>query len=215
VASTEPYPSPAATGGEAARAAHAADLALVQRLARGDAAAWRQFVERYQRLILTRVLVAAREFGQPLAAPDAEDLTAEVVAALVAGGFAMLRRFEGRSSLSTWLCVVTRRMALRRLSVRRRDPARATDNPPALDTLAGPSGPGPLATLICGEDLDRLAGGLDQLGERHRQIARLFYLDGCTYREISQQLDMPVNSIGPTLARIQQRLRAALGEENP
>jgi len=144
-----------------------------------------------------------------------EDLTAEVVAALVAGGFAMLRRFEGRSALSTWLCVVTRRMVLRKLSVRRRDPARAVDNSPPLDTLASPPQIDPLSRLICGEDLDRLAGGLDQLGERQRQIARLFYLDGCTYREISRQLDMPVNSIGPTLARIQERLRAALGEENP
>ena len=127
----------------------------------------------------------------------------------------MLRRFEGRSALSTWLCVVTRRMVLRRLqqpaarSRRGRSPARRWTPWPARRKTS------PLATLIGGEDLDRLAAGLDQLGERQRQIARLFYLDGCTYREISQQLDMPVNSIGPTLARIQQRLRAALGEEDP
>jgi RNA polymerase sigma-70 factor, ECF subfamily len=213
VASTQPDHSPIVRTAEPATAAHAADLALVQRLAGGDAAAWREFVERYQRLILTRVLVAAREVNQPLAAADAEDQTAEVFAALVAGGFAMLRRFEGRSALSTWLCVVTRRMVLRRLGARRRDPARPLAAPP-LDDLAGPMNDSPLAKLIDGEDLDRLAAGLDQLGERQQQIARLFYLDGCTYREISHQLNMPVNSIGPTLARIQERLRAVLGEED-
>jgi len=212
VASTEPLPKPPAALAPAE--SRAADLSLVKRLADGDAAAWRAFVERYQRLILTRVLVAAREVNQPLTASDAEDLTAEVVAAMVAGGFAMMRRFEGRSALSTWLCVVTRRMVLRRLSARRRDPARMSSGAASLDALASPTREGPLATLIGGEDLDRLAAGINQLGERQQQIARLFYWDGCSYREISQQLDMPVNSIGPTLARIQQRLRAALGEEN-
>jgi RNA polymerase sigma factor (sigma-70 family) len=103
-------------------------------------------------------------------------------------------------------------MVLRKLSALRRDPARQAAGPPPLDSLAGSRLADPLAALIGGEDRSRLAAGLDQLGERHRQIARLFYLDGCTYREISQQLDMPVNSIGPTLARIQERLRAALGE---
>jgi len=214
VASTQPDQVGVIRSADSGPASHAADLALVQRLAGGDAAAWREFVERYQRLILTRVLVAAREANQPLAVADAEDQTAEVFAALVAGGFAMLRRFEGRSTLSTWLCVVTRRMVLRRLSARRRDPARPAAGPP-LDALAGPPHDSPLTKLIGGEDLDRLSAGLDQLGERQQQIARLFYWGGCTYREISEQLDMPVNSIGPTLARIQQRLRAALGEEDP
>jgi RNA polymerase sigma-70 factor, ECF subfamily len=214
VASTEPHQPPNGLALAASEGAlRASDLALVRRLVAGEAAAWREFVERYQRLILTRVLVAAREVNQPLAAADAEDHTAEVFAALVAGGFAMLRRFEGRSALSTWLCVVTRRMVLRKLIASRRDPARSAPAP-SFEALAGPPQPGPLAALIGGEELDRLAAGMDQLGERQRQIARLFYFDGCSYREISQQLDMPVNSIGPTLARIQLRLRAALGEED-
>ena len=101
MASTQPDQVSTVRPADAGRASHAADLALVQRLAGGDAAAWREFVERYQRLILTRVLVAAREANQPLAVADAEDQTAEVFAALVAGGFAMLRRFEGRSLHST------------------------------------------------------------------------------------------------------------------
>jgi DNA-directed RNA polymerase specialized sigma24 family protein len=44
-------------------------------------------------------------------------------------------------------------------------------------------------------------------------MARLFYIDGCSYREISQKLDMPMNSVGPTLNRIHAKLRAALTHE--
>jgi RNA polymerase sigma-70 factor (ECF subfamily) len=82
-----------------------------------------------------------------------------------------------------------------------------------VESLAGKNDQEPLAQLIGNEDQDLLAAGLAGLGERHRQLACLFYLDGCSYREISEQLDMPLNSIGPTLNRIQQKLRASMKEE--
>lgn len=189
------------------------DLRLVRQLVTGDALAWQTLVERFQRLVLARVLATAREMNRPLGQPDAEDLCAEVFSRLIADHYAALRRFEGRSTLSTWLCVITRRIALRRFSVAGREPSQPTPHSPSLDTLAGPAGEEPLATMISDEDRALLAAGMAQLGDRHRQIARLFYLDGCTYREISQQLNMPVNSIGPTLARIHEKLRAAMKQE--
>jgi RNA polymerase sigma-70 factor (ECF subfamily) len=191
------------------------DYRLVQQLVAGDAQAWREFVLRFQRLLLTRVLAAAREIGQPLPPPDAEDLCAEVFSRLVAGNFAVLRRFEGRSTLSTWLCVVTRRIVIRRLAVARREPSRQTArSTPPIESLPGPSDQEPLSQLLGEEAHDLLAAGLAGLGERHRQLACLFYLDGCSYREISEQLDMPLNSIGPTLNRIQQKLRASMKAED-
>jgi RNA polymerase sigma-70 factor (ECF subfamily) len=190
------------------------DHALVQRLVAGDAQAWRDFVLRFQRLVLARVLATAREIGLPLAQPDAEDHCAEVFSRLVAGDFAVLRRFEGRSTLSTWLSVVTRRIVMRRLAAARRDLAgTGSGRALPLESLAGKGDEDPLAHLIGEESHELLALGLAQLGERHQQLARLFYLDGCTYREISEQLDMPLNSIGPTLNRIQQKLRASLNME--
>jgi len=191
------------------------DYRLVQRLAAGDAQAWHEFVERFGRLVLSRVVVVAREVGHALPTPDAEDLCADVFSRLVAGEFAVLRRFEGRSALSTWLCVVTRRIVLRRIAAARREPSRgAGSTSPPIESLPGPQDQEPLARLIGGEDHDLLAAGLAGLGERHRQLACLFYLDGCSYREISEQLNIPLNSIGPTLNRIQQKLRLAMKEED-
>jgi len=57
-----------------------------------------------------------------------------------------------------------------------------------------------------------LASEIARLSDRQRQLATLFYIDGCSYREISQQLDMPINSIGPTLARIHEKLRHAINQ---
>jgi RNA polymerase sigma-70 factor (ECF subfamily) len=186
------------------------DLRLVRRLVTGDALAWRTLVERFQRLVLARVLATARELNRPIGPSDAEDLSAEVFSRLVADDYAALRRFEGRSTLSTWLCVITRRIALRRLSIAVREPSRPTAHAQSFDTLPGPATQEPLVTIISDEDRALLAAGMAQLGERHQQLARLFYVDGCSYRQISEQLQMPINSIGPTLARIHEKLRTAM-----
>ena len=201
-----------ATAGGGTIDPHEEDFRLAQRLIAGDAAAWRMLVERFQRLVLARVIATARELNRPLAAPDAEDLCAEVFSRLIADHYAALRRFEGRSTLSTWLCVITRRLVLRRFLAADREPSQPAAQPPPLDALPGPAAEEPLSIIISDEERVLLAQGLAQLGEKHRQIARLFYIDGCSYREISQRLNMPMNSIGPTLARIHEKLRAAMKE---
>jgi RNA polymerase sigma-70 factor (ECF subfamily) len=186
----------------------------VQRLVSGDAEAWQVFVRRFGRLVLTRVEATAHEVNQALTQPDAEDLCAEVFSQLVAGDYGVLRRFEGRSTLSTWLCVVTRRIAIRRLVASRREPSRATaQTPQPIESLPAANDQDPLKILIGGEDRAQLSAAVAKLGERHRQLACLFYIDGCSYLEISRKLEMPINSIGPTLARIQDKLRAAMKEE--
>ena len=212
--------SPVAPGSDPARPDSAAgqanpardeDFALVQRLVSGNAEAWQVFVVRFQRLVLTRVLVATRETGQALVPSDAEDLCAEVFSQLISADYGMLRRFEGRSTISTWLSVVTRRIVLRRLAVANREPSRPIQRlAPSLDSLPSPAEQGPLADMICGEENASLAAAVARLGERQRQIAQLFYIEGRSYRQISEQLQMPMNSIGPTLARIHDKLRVVL-----
>jgi RNA polymerase sigma-70 factor (ECF subfamily) len=189
------------------------DYNLVQRLIASDAAAWQAFVERFGRLVLSRVLATVREMNQSLTGQDAEDLCADVFSQLVAGGYAALARFEGRSTLSTWLCVVTRRIVVRRLASRRRELWQAAAQPPALESLPGSAEENPLTLMIGDEDRALLKAALAELSERQREMARLFYIDGCSYREISQTLDMPMNSVGPTLNRIHAKLRAALTHE--
>jgi RNA polymerase sigma-70 factor (ECF subfamily) len=187
-----------------------ADLALVRKLVAGDGSAWRVLVSGYQRLVLARVAATARELNQGLGSADAEDLCAEVFSQLVRDEFAALKRFEGRSSLATWLCVVTRRIVLRRLVVARREPAQPGAQPPVLETLPNPASEEPLSVIISVEDRKRLAAEIARLSERHQELARLFYMEGRSYREISQQLGISMNSIGPTLQRVHEKLRAAM-----
>jgi RNA polymerase sigma-70 factor (ECF subfamily) len=188
----------------------AADFRLVQRLLAGEAAAWSEFVAAYGALVLARVRFTARELNTPLDESRAEDLCAEVFTRLIANDCAAFRRFEGRSTLATWLCVIARRVVMRKLAALRREPSQPMPER-IIDSLASPESDDPLRRLLAAEDRRLLAAGLEQLAERQRRLVCLLYFDGCSYREASEQLRIPMNSIGPTLKRVQEKLRQAMG----
>jgi RNA polymerase sigma-70 factor (ECF subfamily) len=54
------------------------------------------------------------------------------------------------------------------------------------------------------DEVERLLAGLPS---QEAEIVRRFHLHGSTYREISRELGVPENTIGPTLSRARQRLR--------
>lgn len=177
----------------------------------GDRRSWSQFVQTYQGLVFSRVNRTAEECNRNLNRADVEDVCAEVFTCLVANEFSSLKRFEGRSSLATWLSVITRRVALRCLIKKRAD--RANGDPTGL-SLHEP----PLATettltqLIQAEDAARLKAMLLRLSPPDRQVLRMFYVEDLGYAEIGRQLGISINSVGPKLHRAQQRLKRFLDE---
>ena len=48
---------------------------------------------------------------------------------------------------------------------------------------------------------------LAKLPGREREVVRLHYIEGRSYEEISTQLNIPVNTIGPILSRARKKLR--------
>ncbi len=54
------------------------------------------------------------------------------------------------------------------------------------------------------EEVEKL---LTRLSGRDREVVRLRHLEGRSYEEISTILDIPVNTIGPILARARTRMR--------
>jgi RNA polymerase sigma-70 factor (ECF subfamily) len=57
------------------------------------------------------------------------------------------------------------------------------------------------------ESLEEVEKLLAKLPSKEREVVRLYYLEGRTYEEISTELNMPVNTIGPILSRARQKLR--------
>jgi RNA polymerase sigma-70 factor (ECF subfamily) len=91
------------------------DRNLLERCLARKPRAWEDFVDRFTGLVIHVVNHTARCRSIMLSSTDREDLTAEVLLAVVRDDFAVLRHFRGKSSLATYLTVVARRVVVRRL----------------------------------------------------------------------------------------------------
>jgi RNA polymerase sigma-70 factor (ECF subfamily) len=185
---------------------------LIRELVARDCDAWQHFVERFQGLVYARTSRTALECNLRLDRADIDDLCAEVFACLVADDFATLRRFEGRSKLATWLSVIARRTTLRRLSQRRDINSFSGNDPDRIDENTNQNLDA-LSRMIDEENAERLHTMMTRLGDGDQWILRMFYLDGLSYREISERMDLAVNTIGPKLQRAQKRLKKLLTTE--
>jgi RNA polymerase sigma-70 factor (ECF subfamily) len=56
------------------------------------------------------------------------------------------------------------------------------------------------------EEVERLLAGLK---ETEAAVIRMFHLEGKSYQEISAQVGVPENSIGPILSRARSKMRRA------
>ena len=196
------------------------DRDLLARCLAGVEGAWEAFVDRYLPLISHVVSSVARSRLGGLPEEVRDDVVADIFLELVDRDFAVLRRFRGQSSLGTYLVVVSRRIAVRRLAKMRRVPKAAT--PTSLQT--GPAVLGGLeAAAIAGsnsapnggsqaewhiENAEEVQNLLAHLPGDEATAIRMFHLEHRSYSDIGTFFGIPENSVGPLLSRARDRLRA-------
>jgi RNA polymerase sigma-70 factor (ECF subfamily) len=185
------------------------DKQLLQRCLGREPGAWNDFVDRYLGLFYHVIHYTSHLRSVVLRPEDVEDLAAEILLQIVADDYAALRRFRGKSSLATYLTVIARRTCVHELA--RRSAGVATRPLGEVgDAGDGRKAPEPEAPHKPEHGLDQLE--LVQMLVRRlpkpaREVVRLFYLEGRTYEEISTQLRIPVNTIGPILSRARKAMR--------
>jgi RNA polymerase sigma-70 factor (ECF subfamily) len=160
--------------------------------------AWVNFVDRFLGLMIHVVNHTARTRGLPLDDDTRDDLVAEIFAVIVADKYAVLRRFQKNCSLATYLSVIARRIAVRRLMTR--SPATLSDE--LLDQQGQPDRD--LAQFEDAEEVERL---LTRLSPNEAQVVRMYHLEGLSYQEISRQIGIQESSIGPVLSRARNKMR--------
>ena len=173
------------------------DRNLIDRCLSHKPHAWEDFVDRFMGLVIHVVNYTAMNRSLRLSTADREDLVAEVFFTLVDSDLAVLRHFRGDSSLATYLTVVARRVVVRKLVHAAHAAGPLHEDLPA-------DGTHPEARL---EDRDEVAQLLDSLNGTEAEVVRMYHLEGKSYGEISQAIDMPENSIGPLLSRARTKLR--------
>ncbi len=187
------------------------DRALLQRCLTRQPNAWNDFVDRYVGLIYHTIHHTAHLRSVELRPEDVEDVAAEILLQIVANDYAVLREFREGCSLATYLTVIARRICIHELT--KRSAAREVHPAPGKDVsemdVVSPRSQVGLESL---EEVQKL---LNKLPSREREVVKLYYLEGLTYEEISTELDVPVNTIGPILSRARKKLRQNNGASTP
>lgn len=166
--------------------------AIVRRVLAGGREAWDRFAREYRRVVLKAVHAAGRRFRATEA--DVEDAAGQVFVELMEDDARVLRGFRGTSAFTTWLSVVSYRVATREFA--RRVRAREVDA----------TRPPPTARPADSDVLEHLG----RLPEADRRALVLFHLHDASYREISEQLGIPANQVGMVLLRAREKLAAVL-----
>lgn len=143
----------------------------------------------------------------------------EALQAAYASAFSSMQRFEGRSSLTTWLTRIVVNEALGRLRSERRRRARLeAEGVPVLDAyreklMAGSETPLPDAA-VAREQLRRLLErAVADLPDIFRTVFVLREIDGLSVEETAQVLDVPSATVKTRLLRAKRRLQDALAPD--
>lgn len=182
------------------------DRGLLERCLNRKPRAWEDFVDRFLGLVVHVVNHTTQIRGVWVGLEDRDDLVSEVFLGILRDDFAVLRRFRGQSSLATYLTVVARRIVVRRIMRPRPELAGACQVRDDLHDDSGEETADPDATV---EDRDQVERLLGDLGEDEAAAVRMYHLQGKSYREISSEMGVPENSIGPLLSRARNKMRRA------
>lgn len=197
-------------------AAPSQDLELVQRIVAGDEAAFEQLV--------TRVHPTLTRLARALCGPGAhaEEVVQETWVAAIDG----IARFEGRSSLKTWLCrILTNRAKTRLTRERRSVPFSALDDAGSDPDAARFSArgfwaepprtwDGPEGTLERKQLRAILAVAIEDLPAAQRAVVTLRDIDGLTSEEVCNALEISETNQRVLLHRARVKLRAAIERSN-
>ncbi|MBX6762582.1 MAG: RNA polymerase sigma factor [Rubrobacteraceae bacterium] len=153
------------------------DAALVARTLSGDRKAFTRLLRRHEGSVYR---VCYRILGDR---EDAKDATQEAFIR----AYERLESFEGRSAFRTWLLRVAVNVSLNMSKKNRRESAR--ELPPERLLGADPE-PGPEQSAVSSERLEQLHRALYHLEDNHRAAVVLRDLEGLSYAEISQVLDV-------------------------
>jgi RNA polymerase sigma-70 factor (ECF subfamily) len=183
------------------------EAALLRRLRRGDEAAYAELVRSHG----GRMLAVARRYL------DSEEAAQDCVQEAFVAAFNALDRFEGRSTLATWLHRITVNAALQALR-RRRGKEELSIEPwlPTFDDEGFLEGPTQLTTadaeeLIARDDVRaQVRAAIDRLPESYRNVLLLRDIEGLSMKEVAEMLELTENNAKVRLHRARTALKKQL-----
>jgi RNA polymerase sigma-70 factor (ECF subfamily) len=117
----------------------------------------------------------------------------------------------GRSSVSTWLILITRSRAIDRL--RTRKVVERTHETAVQENPAGHASPEGLEAVFIQERRGRVRSELDKLPPEQRQVLEMAFYGGLSQSEIAARADLPLGTVKTRTLLAMKKLRGALRDE--
>lgn len=137
-------------------------------------------------------------------------LAEDVVQETMLKAWKSLDGFRGDASMRTWVLRIAHNTAIDALR-RRREHTMAPDDLPESRTAS--SADDPARRVMGREDVDVLRDALAHLDELSRSIVVLREVEGLSYQDIADTLDVPVATVKTRLLRARRALDAAVSSE--
>ena len=180
------------------------DRALVARASQGDVEAFTKLVRAHSSLVYR---VALRMLGDE----DAQDASQEVWVKV----WRNIKSFRGESAFSTWLYRITVNSCLsaRQREARREEREYSGDEMPYLPEPGGGDAD-PEAAALSSERRDEIQAALSHVRSEHRAALVLRHMEGLSYREIAQVLEIPDGTAKGWVSRGRAAMLVALTRES-
>lgn len=180
------------------------DAALIERCRAGDLAAFEPLVEKYRQRVYRLAYNVLRD----------PDEAWDVAQDAFIRAYQALSSFRGDSAFYTWLFRIVMNVArdrARQHAARGRAFGTERVEEADWDRALTDTGTAPDTHAAEVEERERINRALATLSEPHRAIIMLSDLEGLSYREIAEVLNIPMGTVMSRLHNARRRLREALG----
>lgn len=164
------------------------DAAAIEKLQNGDRDAFRFLVERYQN----------QAVGHAVAILGNREDALDAVQEAFIDAFRSIRRFDPERRFYPWFYVLLRNRCFKMAAQKR-----PTDSVEETEILAPQAG-------LSREELLTLESALLALSSEDRELITLKYLDGLSYDELAEQLEIPRGTVMSRLFHARRQLQAKL-----
>ena len=175
------------------------DAALIEAVRAGEQSAFEELYRRYRLPVLSFVQRRVRDEGR------AEDLTQEAFLSALR----RLRETDSEVAFRPWIYEIARNATIdhfRRQSRADEVSVDSVDNLRAGDHLRLVGDQGPERELAAKQRLESLRGAFAELSDKHERILVLRELEGLSYRQIGEQMELTRPGVESTLFRARRRL---------
>lgn len=180
------------------------DQALVERVQRGDKAAFDVLVLKYQ----SKIMQLAYRYVHD------QDEAMDVAQEAFIKAYKALGRFRGDSAFYTWIYRIAINTAKNHLVASGRRPPRSDIDAQDAEQYDGATGLKEYATperlLLKDEIKETIAGAIENLPDDLRTAITLRELEGLSYEEIAQAMDCPIGTVRSRIFRARDAIDGKL-----